>query len=36
MELSDELAQDSYQWGDGSSAPSKSLLEVIKGRDIPQ
>lgn len=67
MELSDELAQDSYQWGvnitalkqelktklikvfercnltyinggtvsDGSSAPSKSLLEVIKGRDIP-
>ncbi|TMO35995.1 ATP-dependent RNA helicase HrpA [Pseudoalteromonas sp. S4488] len=67
MELSDELAQDSYHWGvnitaqkqelktklikvfercnltyinggtvsDGSSAPSKSLLEVIKGRDIP-
>ncbi|MDI4671007.1 abortive infection family protein [Pseudoalteromonas shioyasakiensis] len=67
MELSDELAQDSYQWGvnitaqkqelktklikvfercnltyinggtvsDGNSAPSKSLLEVIKGRDIP-
>jgi len=35
MELSDELAQDSYQWGDGSSAPSKSLLEVIKGHDIP-
>lgn len=67
MELSDELAQDNYQWGvnitaqkqelktklikifercnltyinggtvsDGSSAPSKSLLEVIKGRDIP-
>jgi hypothetical protein len=67
MELSDELARDSYQWGvnitaqkqelktklikvfercnltyinggtvsDGSSAPSKSLLEVIKGGDIP-